>query len=250
MNAVIKNILFFIVVFISNIIQCITGFAGTVLAMPFSIMLIGFDSAKAILNILGILASLGVLLTNRKAFNKKEFIKITLIMLIGMIAGFFIVNRFSVTGDILYKILGITVILFTVIGCINSFSKKADNNKSDGKTNFLSYIILVISGIVHGMFVCGGPLMIIYASKTLKEKDEFRTTVSAVWIVLNSIILCTDAVNGNLTVDILPLLLTAVIILFFSLLIGNKIAKHMNKKTFMIITYILMVISGASLILK
>ena len=54
----IKNILFLIVVFLTNIIQCITGFAGTVLAMPFSIMLVGYDVAKPILNVLGLLASI------------------------------------------------------------------------------------------------------------------------------------------------------------------------------------------------
>ncbi len=46
-----QNILFLIVVFLTNIIQCVTGFAGTVLAMPFSVMLIGLAPAKAILNL-------------------------------------------------------------------------------------------------------------------------------------------------------------------------------------------------------
>ena len=250
----IKSILFFIVVFISNVIQCITGFAGTVLAMPFSIMLIGFDTAKTILNILGIVASVGVLAMNRKSFNKKEFAKITGIMIIGMIIGFVIVNSFSVTAGVLYKILGITVILFTIIGCVRTFKKKTDENqKSDitnKKTALASYCILIVSGIVHGMFVCGGPLLIVYASERLKDRDEFRATVSAVWIVLNSIIMFTDIKKGNLNIDIMPLLAVSIIILFASVIVGNKIAKHMNKKTFMIITYVLMGISAVSLILK
>ena len=33
--------LFFVVIFFANIIQAITGFAGTTLAMPFSIILVG-----------------------------------------------------------------------------------------------------------------------------------------------------------------------------------------------------------------
>ncbi len=52
-----QKILFFIVILISNIVQCITGFAGTVLAMPFSILLVGYDVAKPILNIVAIAVS-------------------------------------------------------------------------------------------------------------------------------------------------------------------------------------------------
>ena len=249
----IKSILFFVVVFISNVIQCITGFAGTVLAMPFSIMLIGFDAAKTILNILGIVASVGVLAMNRKSFNKKEFAKITGIMTVGMIIGFVIVNSFSVTAGVLYKILGAAVIVFTVIGCVRTFKKTDENReitKSDKKTSIASYCILVVSGIVHGMFVCGGPLLIVYASEKLKDKDEFRATVSAVWIVLNSLIMLTDIKNGHLNAEIIPLLAVSIVILFAAVFVGNKIAKHMNKKTFMIITYILMGISAVSLMLK
>lgn len=249
----IKNILFFVVVFISNVIQCITGFAGTVLAMPFSIMLVGFGTAKTILNILGIAASIGVLAMNRKSFNKKEFAKITGIMLIGMLAGFFIVRSFSVSAEILYKILGVTVIIFTITGCVRSFGRKGEKKaeiSSDKKTAVYSYLVLIISGIVHGMFVCGGPLLIIYASERLKNRDEFRSTVSAVWIVLNSIIMLTDITNGNFNGDIIPLLAVSLIILSGAVWAGNKIAKHMNKTVFMIITYLLMGISAVSLIVK
>ena len=49
----VRNILFFVVVFLTNIIQCVTGFAGTVLAMPFSVLLVGYDTARPILNALG-----------------------------------------------------------------------------------------------------------------------------------------------------------------------------------------------------
>lgn len=250
----IKNILFFIVVFISNVIQCITGFAGTVLAMPFSIILVGFDTAKTVLNVLGLVASVGVLAMNRKSFNKKEFLRITGIMMIGMIIGFVIVGSFTVRAGILYKVLGVTVLIFTVTGCVNTFKKKTDENQDiiirENKPSVFSYCILTVSGIVHGMFVCGGPLLIVYAGKRLKDKDEFRATVSAVWIVLNSLNLLTDIKNGHFNMEIMPLLIASIIILFAAVAVGNKIAKRMNKKTFMIITYALMGISALSLILK
>ena len=44
-------ILYFIIILLTNMIQGITGFAGTVLAMPFCILLLGIGIAKPVLNI-------------------------------------------------------------------------------------------------------------------------------------------------------------------------------------------------------
>ena len=50
-----NTVLFYIIIFLTNVIQGITGFAGTILAMPPSLILVGYDVAKPILNVLGIL---------------------------------------------------------------------------------------------------------------------------------------------------------------------------------------------------
>ena len=47
-----KELLFLLVLFVSNVIQAITGFAGTVLAMPPSVYLLGLDHAKLVLNVM------------------------------------------------------------------------------------------------------------------------------------------------------------------------------------------------------
>ncbi len=247
-----KDILFFIVVFVSNVIQSITGFAGTVLAMPFSLMLVGYNTAKPILNVLGIVVSLGVIGLNHKSLNKKEFIKIIVIMLVGMVVGTFITRQFEVSAGLLYKLLGVIVIIFMCIGVFNSFSEKYRKKKKETneKTSVLAYIVLVASGIVHGMFICGGPLLVVYASEKLKGRDEFRVTVSAVWVVLNTILLFGDIKAGYFNSKLLILLGICIALLFGALWVGNIIFRHINKKWFMILTYVLMGISGLSLLLK
>ncbi len=247
-----KDILFIIVVFVANIIQSITGFAGTVLAMPFSIMLVGYGTAKPILNVLGIVLSLGVIGLNHKSLNKKEFFKIIAIMLAGMVAGYFITTRFDLKAGLLYKLLGAIVLLFMGIGVFNSYSEKYRSKKKETneKTSFLAYLVLVVAGVVHGMFVCGGPLLVVYASEKIKGRDEFRVTVSAVWAVLNSIILFSDVKAGLFNHKTVILLAVCIVLLFGALWLGNILFRHINKKWFMIITYVLMGISGISLLVK
>lgn len=248
----IKEIIFFVVVFLSNVIQCITGFAGTVLAMPFSLMLVGYNVAKPCLNVLGIVASAGVVATNYKHINIKELIKIVCIMLVGIFGGFFLNGNLNLNEQVLYKILGFVVIGFMLLGCYTAFIKKEDANVKNKTpfTTIVSYFILILAGLVHGMFVCGGPLLIIYASEKLKEKNEFRATLSAVWIVLNGILMLNDIRSGVFDKNLVVIVLICTAILFFALLLGNYLAKKMSNKVFMIITYILMGISGLSLVLK
>ena len=50
-------------------------------------------------------------------------------------------------------------------------------------------VILLLAGVIHGMFVSGGALLVVYAAQVLKEKEEFRATLAPVWVVLNSILL-------------------------------------------------------------
>ena len=248
----IEDILFLVIVFVSSVIQSITGFAGTVLAMPFSIMLVGYNTAKPILNVLGIVLSLGVIGLNHKSLNKKEFGKIIAIMLVGMVAGYYITTHFDLNPGLLYKVLGGIVLLFMSIGVFNTFSEKYRKTKKETneKTSFLAYLVLVIAGIVHGMFVCGGPLLVVYASEKIKGRDEFRVTVSAVWAVLNSIILFSDVRAGLFVPKTSMLLIICIALLFGALWVGNILFRHINKKWFMIITYVLMGISGISLLVK
>ncbi len=259
-----QYIVFYVVILLTNVIQCITGFAGTVLAMPFSLRLVGYDVAKPLLNILGLAASIWVLIFNYKKVNVKELIKIVLIMVVGIVAGYFLMKYVTIDKKTLYIVLGVIVLVFSVIGILKTFvfEKRAQKRKEQNLESpqepkkwltickvIIGYLILAVAGLVHGMYVCGGPLLVVYASSRLKDKDEFRATLSASWIVLNSIILVQDCVNGLMTVDKLPALGICLVVLIGALVIGNLIVKRMNKTFFMILTYVLMVISGVSLLI-
>ena len=255
--------LFFVVIFFANIIQAITGFAGTTLAMPFSIILVGGEEARVILNILGIVSSIGVVILNRKSIVWKEVLKICLVMGVGMAIGFVIIHFANVPKQILYFILAGVILLFAAIGVYNTFFKK-EKERIEGEEEPVDkyatireiglILLLVAAGVVHGMFVCGGPLLIIYATKKLSGRDEFRATLSMAWIVLNTVNLVRDIIAGAFTPEnvghLMIVLAIALSTLLIAILVGNFVAKKMNKKVFMIVTYVLMVISAISLILN
>ena len=156
-------------------------------------------------------------------------------------------------------ILGVFIIIVAILGLIKLFfpfkklKEKKEKLPQDAitiTTLISDYGLLLGSGIIHGMFVSGGPLLIAYLTKKIKDKDQFRATISTVWILLNGIIFATDCINGVYTK---PLLLTQGIAIPFmcaGVAIGGFLYKHMSQKVFVILTYILLIISGVSLFFK
>ncbi|MRM89547.1 sulfite exporter TauE/SafE family protein [Faecalicatena contorta] len=247
-----KEILFYLIIFVSNVIQGITGFAGTILAMPFGIMLVGYDVAKPVLNVLGLAAGLYVLGTHGKYVNRREFGRIITLMGGGILAGIFLKSLFAGKEALLYKLLGVLIIGMSIRG-YQRMGKQEDEAEcivSNTGRKLKSGIVLAGAGVVHGMFVCGGPLLIGYLSSVIKGKVSFRATISTVWVVLNTVILADDIRLGLWTPGLLRIQVIALPFLAAGMVLGAKLYQTMSQQVFMKLTYILLFISGASLFLK
>ncbi|MDE6640297.1 MAG: sulfite exporter TauE/SafE family protein [Acetatifactor sp.] len=273
-----KELLFYIVILLTNIIQGITGFAGTILAMPFSIMLVGYNTAKPVLNVLGLLSGIYVFLGNFRAVDRKELRKIVLVMAPGIFAGMGIKLLLAGREAALYKALGIFVLLCALQGFYQKIMRKTAKNEQDaGQDRALSfeqdarqvcalnneqgagrdrlreglnYAILGAAGIVHGIFVSGGPLLISYLTRRIDDKTGFRATISTVWIILNSIILVGDIRAGLWTWNNLRALGIALPFFLGGMFTGGKLYRVMSQRIFLILTYVLLFISGVSLLVK
>lgn len=242
----VRELLFYLVVFLSNVIQSITGFAGTVLAMPFSVLLVGYDVAKPALNALGLLASVYVVALCRRSIDKRELLKMTGVMLAGMAAGMYLKRFFTGNPSLLYKTLGVIVIVFALMNIVKALLRREEKELPVP----VSVALLLAAGVVHGMFVCGGPLLVTYASGKLRDKDAFRGTLSAVWILLNGVLFAADLHAGLFTAHTARLSLISVAVLAAALVVGNFVCKKLSRKVFLNLTYILMLLSGVSLFIK
>lgn len=241
-----KEILWFgAVIFIANIIQGITGFAGTILAMPPSLMLVGYTTAKPILNVLGLLSGVYVFIGNRNNVSFVELKRTVLFMGTGIFIGIFVKGFLAGREHILYTLLGIFVILIAIQGLYSQlFIKKTSKEKK------YAILLLPVAGIVHGIFVSGGPLLIGYLSERLKDKTIFRATVSTVWIILNGLILCDDICLGLWDLHQIKILFITIPCLLGGMKLGSIMYGSMSQKTFMRLTYILLLCSGFLLLFK
>lgn len=235
----IREILFILVVFCTYTVEGITGFAGTMLAMPISMTLLGVREAKLILNIVTLIVSSMIGYKTYKDINKKELLKIILLMLVGLAVGLYLFQILPVPG--LAYLYGVFIIIIAVRGL---FVKE---QKSHSKAVLIGIVLL--AGVIHGMFLSGGSLLVIYAVIALKDKSVIRATLTPVWLVLNSIMLVQDIYFQRITPHVLQLIGYCIIPIILAVIFGDYLHKKMNQVFFVKLTYGLLILSGLSLVI-
>ncbi len=237
----VQDILFILIIFISNIIQTITGFAGTVLAMPLSLKLEGANTAKPVLNLVAMVVCVYIVAAHFKDIDWKHF----LIILLSVGAGFgtgFAIELIPMDTKILLYVYASLVIVIAVAFFFVDFEKV-------NLPKWLMIIFLFLGGIMHKLYVSGGPFVVIYALHELKDKSKFRSTLSLLWIILNSMLFATEMMDGLFTAHVWMLLGFGAGATILSLVIGSFVVPKLSKNVFMKITCVLLLLSGVTLFL-
>lgn len=235
----IKDILVYFVLFITNMIQAITGFAGTLLAMPITMHLIGVNEAKALLNAVAQISCFFIVCSSWKDINWKEFFKMFILMIIGMVIGNALFEIFPLNS--LLTIYGIMIIVIALW--------KLLIHRTLSLPIWMSYITILMAGVIHGMFVSGGALLVIYASSALKDKQSFRSTMALIWVTLGFYMTGIQIQQNHFNHHVIMLLVLGLIPVFLGTWCGSKLVEKIKQETFMKLTYILLLLSGILVIM-
>ncbi|WP_141191646.1 TSUP family transporter [Terrilactibacillus laevilacticus] len=224
--------------FYSNAIQTITGFAGTLIAMPLSIQVVGVSLSKILLNFITLISCMWIAIRNYNYINKRELAKIIIFMIIGIIVGLSIYSKIPIHVLILsYAILIIIIALKNL--CIK---------KRLRLPKLLLLMLLLLAGVIHGLIISGGALLVIYAAIVFKDKTEFRATMAAVWSMLNTFLFGQQAFSGQVDGHILLLCLLSIIPITIGIFAGNYLFNKIKQNLFMALTNILLLFSGLLLL--
>lgn len=229
-----------LVIFVTNVIQAVTGFAGTVLAMPFTIRLIGETEAKAVLDMVALAVCVLVVIFHYKSIRIRDFLPMFLFTAIGFGIGFAL-ELLPHDGTVFLKIYGSLIMALAAVFFFVDFEKVT-------LPDWLLYLILVGGGILHKLYVSGGPLVVIYASVRFKDKDEFRANLSLMWILLNLTMFTQYYLAGDYTESAWILLGLGSAVSLASFFLGRFVAKKLPLKIFMKVTYVLLLISGLMIV--
>ncbi|MEA2105056.1 MAG: sulfite exporter TauE/SafE family protein [Candidatus Cloacimonadota bacterium] len=228
-------ILGFLIFFSAAMLQGITGFGFSLLAVPLLTFFLPPKIVIPIMLLLSIPLNIAVIFSHLKSVNFRKISLILFAGIIGMPIGtYFLVN----VNDWIIK-LGIGLLIITFGGLLLlGFQKKFKHEK------ITRLIIGFASGILGGAVSMSGPPIVLFLANNQERKNTFRVNLALYYFCLNLFIIPIYVLNNLLTPQVFSLSLTFLPALILGVIFGNLFAKKLPENTFRKITLILLLIMG------
>jgi uncharacterized membrane protein YfcA len=111
-------------------------------------------------------------------------------------------------------------------------------------------VLLVLGGLIHGAFGTGGPMAVYVAGRQLTDKRVFRSTLSALWLLLNGVLVVTYALGGYLTVQSAKLSLVMLVPLLVGTVVGEWTHQRLKGRTFAMLVFAVLLVAGLALAVR
>jgi uncharacterized membrane protein YfcA len=229
-----------VIVLFAYTTQTISGFGSIIIALTLGANFYPIPKLLPILVLLTVIMNIYLLTKHRSYIDKTLLIKRILpFMVIGFAIGVFIFNYFQ-TG-ILKNVYGIFVVMFSLREIIILVWKK---NEQRPLTTSQTIGWMFSAGIIHGIYASGGPLIVYPVSRIIKNKSVFRSTLIAVWLFFNIILIVSYTATGRFTLQSLTWTAMLLPIIALSVLLGEWLHNYVNEYKFRILVYAVLTIAG------
>ena len=235
------------IVFLTFTVEGIAGFGATVLALPFVAMLTGIDKAVPMLSTCSVMLSAAIVC---KSFRHIDFKKYGFILLHagpGVPAGLFLMDHLP--KNLLMTLLMCFMFFVGIRGLLSLRSSQSPVlSEVPGKKSFLSRIVLFTGGIIQGAFSSGGPVVVMYASKALKEKSEFRAVLSSLWLTTNTVMAVKWTLSGTVwTPQMGRMILGMLPFIAAGMTLGDCLHNKVDQRKFTVLVYTVLILAGVML---
>ncbi len=211
------------------------------IAMPLLAFLIDLETAGALVAIVGSTLSVGVIINNWRDIQLKIARNLIISGLVGIPIGLYLLK--GMQNEIMKLFLAIFILVFSLFKIFNPRLPPLKTDRS-------SYIFGLLSGILGGAYIMGGPPVIIYGSMRRWPPNIFRATLITYFFPINTFIFVGHIVAGNVTTQVLSLYAMAIPLIIFCIFFGGWLNRLIPKGKFDRIIYILLVFIGLLLLSK
>jgi uncharacterized protein len=111
-------------------------------------------------------------------------------------------------------------------------------------------LFLVAGGFVHGIFQTGGPLMVYVLGREISEKNEFRSTVSMLFLPLGLALMVNYAQRGLYTPKALGYMVWAGAAMVVALVVGEWLHRRIDNERFRAAVWWALAFGGSVLFLR
>ncbi len=206
---------------IGFVIESIIGFGGGLVA--YSILGFFIDTKQMVLAglYIGTCASIYIIYSDYKKFAHKVYFSAFPICFLGTIIGVFIFTKIS--SSAMLSILGALLIILAIKTLF------FDNIKFP---KYMRDFLLLVGGIVQGIYGIGGPFMVNALKSEFNNKSELRTTMASFFATFNIVRLIQLLIQNQIKPDFFFNVSWTIIPVFLAIFLGFKIHLKIDESLF------------------
>ena len=218
--------------------EATAGFGATVITVTLGAYFLPIEEVLAIFVPVNLLLSAWLVARNHRSIDRALLLRRVLpVMGLGVVVG---LALFHLRGEGWIKaVFGLFVVALSALELARGSSPPAS---APART-----VALFASGVVHGLFACGGPLLVWVAGRELPDKGRFRATLSVVWLLLGLVLVANYTLAGTLSLTTLSRSVMLLPPLFVALWVGERVHHRIDPVTFRKAVFVLLLLAGGSL---
>ena len=222
-------------------VKGLCGFANTLVFS--TILSFGVDNINIspIELLLGYPSNVIISWKERKSVNWRVCLPLAALVLLGNIPGILLLK--NVDTQLIKVIFGFVIIGIGIEMLLREKSKKAKESK------VLLIIIGMISGILCGLYGIGA-LLAAYVGRVTDNSQSFKANICMVFIVENTFRIIMYLATGIITLQSFKQALMLIPFMLLGLFVGMKSSSVLNEKLVKKIVIIMLIISGAALVVQ
>jgi len=234
-----------LVVLLSHAVEAITGFGCTLIAVALGALFLPIQALVPVL--IPVNMALSAYLVARYLRDVDGALLLRRILPLaglGLVLGYAL---FSLAASLrLDALFGAFVLLFSAIELWRLRRTRAAERPLGPLTGALW---LLGGGVMHGLYLSGGPMIVYFASRCLHDKRRFRATLSALWLLLNAVLLVLHLWRGTANAGSLLVGLALLPPLVLGIVAGEALHARISERQFKVAVYGLLAAAGAALLI-
>jgi uncharacterized membrane protein YfcA len=229
------------VVSVAYFVRGIAGFGSGLIAVPLLALMLPLTLVVPLVVLLDYVASASQGIANRQDIRWREILPVLPFSAAGVLIALFVLSRAETHW--LLQALGIFVIAFALY-TLSGFTPRQGSARGWGVLAGTS------GGLIGTLFGTGGPFYVMYFKARGLDKNSFRATFAAVFLIDGAGRLLGYAGSGLYTWDFLGVVALALPLMAIALYLGGQVHTQLSQQTFQRAISVLLIASGVALLLK
>ena len=238
------------VIFLSYAVQTVTGFGSMLLAVTFGAHLLGIREIVTLAVPISMVQTGYIVWRHRDGIAWRLLLRRILpLMGLGMALGF---SAFAGTESVWLRYgFAVMVLVLAARELWLRVRASADPKRVARPMPAAASVAAMFgAGIIHGIYATGGPMLVYALGRESLSKHAFRSTLSAVWLVLNAGLLIGFSIEGRYAPAVGLDLLVLLPAVPLGVALGEWVHHRVDQRRFELAIFSLLIAAAISLLIR